>query len=84
MSNVLQLRRPAPQPHTRPKPAPSGEVYIIGDEGEGFQIVDVSASGGSAGTHGEFATYADAVAEGRRVALALNRVFLEDEHGGAA
>lgn len=84
MSIVLQFRRPAPQPRSALKPPRSGECYIVGSEGEGFQIVDVSASGGSAGTHGEFATYAEAVAEGRRVADTLNRVFLEDEPEGAA
>lgn len=84
MSNVLPLRRTPPQTRSQPKLPPSGEVYIIGNEGEGFQIVDVSASGGSAGTHGEFTTYAEAQAEGRRVADALNRVFMDDETGGAA
>lgn len=84
MSTVLQFRRAAPQARSQPKPEPSGDVYIIGNESEGFQIVDVSASGGSAGTHGEFASYAEALSEGRRIADALNRVFLEDETGGAA
>ena len=85
VSNVVQLRRPAPRPHTYPKPAPSGTVYSCRAQGGGWLVVDMSASGDSAGMHGVFRTEAEADAEGRRVAAELNRIFVEaPAPGGAA
>lgn len=82
---VLQFRRgPMPRPTTPDKGPPSGEVYICGNPADGFVVIDVSASGGTVDTHGTFPSYGEAVEEGHRVAVALNRLFPEGEPGGAA
>lgn len=85
MSNVVQLRRRPTQTVSAPsRREPEGEVYTCRAQGGGWLVIDVSASGGSAGMHGVFPTKAEADAEGRRAALTLNRVFVEDTTGGAA
>jgi hypothetical protein len=77
---VLPFRRPAPRP-PQPILRPGAEVYLSGSEADGWLIIDMSPSGGSAGTHGTFATRAEAMFEGRRVAYLLGATFLDDEEG---
>lgn len=85
MSNVVQLRRWSASTVSAPsRRDPEGEVYTCPAQGGGWLVIDVSASGGSAGMHGVFPTKAEADAEGWRVALTLNRVFVEDTMGGVA
>lgn len=77
---VLPFRRMGPQP-AQPILRPGAEVYLSGSEADGWLLIDMSASGGSAGTHGWFATREEAMPEGRRVAYLLGATFLGDGEG---
>ena len=77
---VLPFRRSA-APTVPAVLRPGAEVYICGSETDGWLIIDMSPSGGSAGTHGTFTTRAEAMIQGRRVAYLLGATFLDDEEG---
>lgn len=85
MGRVLTFgRRPSPPaPKRAPAPVqrPGAEVYLCGSDADGWLVIDMSPSGGTAGTHGTYSTHAEAMAEGRRVAYLLGAKFLDD--GGA-
>lgn len=78
--SVLPFRPKTPQP-TPPVLRPGAEVYLSGSDTDGWLIIDMSPSGGTAGTHGTYPTRAEAMIEGRRVAYRLGATFLDDEEG---
>jgi hypothetical protein len=93
MGRVLTFGRkpspPAPKQAPAPIQRPAAEVYLCGSDADGWLVIDMSPSGGSADTHGTYPTRAEAMAEGRRVAYRLGATFLDDEDsvpfgGGAA
>lgn len=63
---------------------PGSDVYIVEAQDGGFLVVDMSPSGGSAGTHGPYSTRAEAIREGRRIAQDIGGTFFDDDGGGAA
>ena len=77
---VLPFRRSVPR-SPEPTLRPGAEVYLSGSEADGWLIIDMSPSGGSAGTHGTYPTRAEAMIEARRVAYLLGATFLDDEEG---
>lgn len=78
--SVLPFRPRASQ-SSAPVLRPGAEVYLCGSDTDGWLIIDMSPSGGSAGTHGTYATRVEAMIEGRRVAYRLGATFLDDEEG---
>lgn len=87
MSVVIPLRPRAARllspPAIGPRLRPGAEVYVAGNDAEGWIVIDMSPSGGSAGTHGTFARRDEAMAEGRRVAHRIGATFLDDDEGAA-
>ena len=65
--------------------APSGAEVLIceGQEG-GWLVYDMSASGDSAGGHGYYATWAEAVVVARQVAKAIGGTFVDGGEEDAA
>lgn len=83
---VIQFGRRRPPPRPPFPPAPTGaEVHICDAQDGGFLLYDISASGGSAGTHGYFSDHAEAVAEGQRLAERIGGTFSDlSASGGEA
>lgn len=74
--------RRVPGPARVPQLRPGAEVYLCQAQSGGWLLVDVSASGDSAGMYGTFATYEEGEPVARALAYRIGATFYEREGVG--